>query len=130
MPVSPTAESHAQARRCGCGAAAPRVRVIRERLKGFIPIGSVHEHSCAACGATFNVYSVTAVLFASFAAAILTAAGALMVLHPPGSAVGAESSNRWFGVGLLVVGLLAWIVPASRNVGRWRHAIVDEGTRG
>jgi hypothetical protein len=124
MPASPTIENSGVARRCRCGAPAPRVRVVQERLKSIIPIGIVYEHSCAACGLTFNVHSVTAVLFASFAAAFLTAAGALVTLHPPGSAVGAADTNRWFGVGLLVIGLLTWIVPVARIVGRARHRVV------
>lgn len=128
MPSSSANDSAAEARLCECGAAAPRVRVVQERLRRIIPIGKVHEHSCAACGVTFNVRSVTAVLFASFAAALLTAAGALVTLHPPGSAVGAAESNRWFGVGVLAVAVLAWIVPVARIVVRARHRVVRPRT--
>jgi hypothetical protein len=61
------------------------------------------------------------VAFSMSAAAFLTAVGALVTMFPPGSAVGAESSNRWFGIGLLTIGVLTWIVPTLRVTRRLRH---------
>jgi len=105
------------ARRCACGASAPVVRVVQERLKHILPIGKVREHSCAACGRTFNVHDRWAVAFASLAASILSAAGAFVVLVPPGS-------SRWIGYVLLALGVGAWSVPIARVAARARHPIV------
>jgi hypothetical protein len=66
------------------------------------------------------VHSVTSVLFTIFAALVVTGVGALMVVHPPGAAVGAEASNRLFGWGILGIGVLGWILPALYIVQRSR----------
>jgi hypothetical protein len=63
------------------------------------------------------------VAFAGVLAAVLSAAAALLVLHPPGAAVGAEESNRRFGVGLAGLGAAAWAVFAARARGRLRHPV-------
>ena len=102
--------------------------MIQERVKG-IPAGKRHEHACGACGHSFNVHSLTAMMFASFAALILTGAGALVTLNPPGTAVGAAESNQWFGVGLLAFGMLAWILVAARALGRLRYPLVPPTQR-
>ena len=108
-------------RRCECGSAARNVRIVQVRLRGMIPIGEIHEYSCPACKRTFNLHNGWSVAFSMGSAAFLTAVGALVTAFPPGSAVGAESSNRWFGVGLLAIGVLTWIVPTVRIAGRLRH---------
>lgn len=45
---------------------------------------------------------------------VLSSAGALVIRFPPGSAVGAESTNRRFGVGLAVLGAVGWLMAAVR----------------
>jgi hypothetical protein len=117
-----------EARRCRCGAAVPPARVIQVRVKG-IPAGQRHEHACGSCRHTFDVHSLTAMIFALFAALVLTGAGALLTLKPPGTAVGAAESNQWFGVGLLVFAMLAWILVASRVLGRLRYPLVPSTQR-
>lgn len=49
-------------------------------------------------------------------AIFVTFIGALIVVFPPGSAVGAEADNRIFGIVILVGGLacLAWFVAMVR----------------
>lgn len=108
-------------RRCECGAPARNVRIVQVRLRRMIPIGEVHEYSCDACKRTFNVHDGWSVAFSMGSAAFLTGVGALVTMFPPGSAVGAESSNRWFGIGLLAIGVLTWIVPTLRIGQRLRH---------
>jgi len=118
------AHPSARSRRCRCGASAALVQVIPERLRNVLPIGNVHEHSCATCGVTFNVHDAFGIVFSVLASSFLAAVGALVTAHPPGAAAGASDSNRWFGVALLVVGVLAWSVPIARVVARLRHPIV------
>lgn len=123
-PLVAFGRSAPAARACRCGAPAPAVRRVPLRLRALIPMGHVHEHACDACKATFNVHDLASVLTSALAASILTAAGATVIAFPPGSAVGATASNRWFGVGLLGIGLLAFAVPATRLAGRLRHPLV------
>lgn len=110
-------------RRCGCGAGAPNTRIVTEYVRSFVPVGRIHQHDCNKCGATFNVHDAWAIAFAIFAAGFLTAIGVLITVYPPGSAVGAESENRWFGIALLVVGALTWVIPALRIRARLRHPL-------
>ena len=110
-------------RRCVCGAGAPNTRVVTEYVKRFVPTGRVHQHDCAECGVTFNVHDGYGIAFSICAASLLTAAGALVTLYPPGAAAGAADSNRWFGIALLGVGLLTWAIPALRIRARLRHPI-------
>lgn len=110
-------------RLCLCGGAAPVARVVPIRLKGILPIGAVYEHACPECKATFNVHDVRGVVFSGFAATFLSAAGALISAVPPGSAMGAADQNRWIGMGLLAIGVLAFGVPIARVVGRLRHPL-------
>lgn len=73
------------------------------------------------CQRRFSVHSVGSVIFALFAAAYLGSCGSLVVVHPPGSAVGAADQNRWFGVAILVFALVAFVLVISRAVARLRH---------
>ena len=51
----------------------------------------------------------------------LSALGIAMVLSPPGRDVGAEQSNRWFGVGITLAGAVAWLILARRAYHRMMH---------
>ena len=90
-------------------------------MKGGIPAGIFWEHHCPVCNARFRVPSIGAIIFSAAAATVVTAVGLLLTLYPPGSAVGATESNRYFGIAILVVGLLGWIMPGSRIFRRIRH---------
>lgn len=46
------------------------------------------------------------------------------VVFPPGSAVGADASNRWVGVGLLALSALAWTTLVLWLRARRAHSIV------
>lgn len=110
------------ARRCHCGAAADCAAVAREGTWDWV-IGRRSDHLCAQCGRRFSVHDVHGVVFMSLLALALFAVGALVVLHPPGSAVGAERSNQGFGVATLVFGASATLVFARRVWLRARHPL-------
>ena len=100
----------------------PCVSAIPEHAKG-LRVGTQLHYSCARCKRDFGVSSNGSIAFALFAAVFLSAIGWLVVVQPPGSAVGAEESNRWFGWVLAAFGAAAWIVAGSRIVARLRHPI-------
>lgn len=112
------------ARRCDCSGAAVCVAIVRKGAP-IRPIGTQYDYRCARCAKTFKVHDVPGTLFASLLALVLFAAGALVILHPPGSAVGAEESNRWFGYGMVVLGVIASLVFAARVRGRLAHPVVS-----
>lgn len=101
------------ARRCDCGVAADCVALAREGTWDWV-IGRRSDFLCSQCGTRFSVHDVRGVVFMSLAAVALFAAGALVILHPPGSAVGAERSNQGFGVAMLAFGVVAMLVFARR----------------
>jgi DNA-directed RNA polymerase subunit RPC12/RpoP len=115
-------------RRCACTGAADCVAIVRKGTWER-PIGMRYDYRCARCGDRFKVHDVGGVVFAGLLAAALSAAGALVMLHPPGTAVGADQSNRWFGVGMAVLGAVAWLVFASRIRGRLLHPVVGPNER-
>jgi len=113
-------------RRCECSAPARCIAIVREGTWNT-PIGMRYEYQCPVCAKGFSVHSVTGIVFATVLASAISAAGALLIVHPPGAAVGAEQSNRWFGVGLTVLGGFAWLVFGWRVRGRLKHPIVSPG---
>lgn len=112
------------ARRCRCGVAAPMVFLRQETLRRFISIGQVYEHACTACGHKFGVHSITGMLFMICCATVVVGLGILMMLVPPGKAVGAGATNRNFGIGILVIGACGVAMAIARIVGRLRHPVV------
>ena len=94
-------------RRCRCGVAAPCVRIWRS--SAFVVVGNRYEHLCDRCKQTFSVQDTPRIASALVATAALCCAGAFVVAHPPGSAIGAESQNHWVGVALVAFGVLAWL---------------------
>lgn len=94
---------------CSCGCAASCVRLRQQRVNG-IPVGTRSDYRCGACSRTFTVPDVAHLVFLFVISSLVFAAGALVIAFPPGQAVGAEASNRWFGVGLVVVGALGWVM--------------------
>jgi len=112
-PLAPT-------RACRCGGRAPCVLVDVERARG-LAVGKRFEHVCSRCTRRFSVHSVGSVIFAFFAAAYLGSCGSLVVVNPPGSAVGAADQNRWFGVAILVFASVALALVVLRCAARLRH---------
>jgi hypothetical protein len=90
-----------------CGEAAPCVRILRSA--SFVVVGNRYEHACDRCKVTFSVEDLARIASALVAAVALCCAAAFVVAHPPGSAIGAEDQNRWFGVALAVFGGIGWL---------------------
>jgi hypothetical protein len=86
----------------------------------FFPAGTRYDYECG-CKRSFSVHDSTSIAFAFVAGLVLSAVGALVIRFPPGSAIGAESSNRWVGVGLAVFGAVGWLMFAARVRGRIVH---------
>ena len=113
----PTAPPH---RWCACSGAAPCVRIIQRRAGG-LPIGTRHEYRCEACTRTFTVPDVTSLVVSFVSAIVLCGFGALIIVSPPGAAVGAEQSNQWFCLALVAFGLIAWLMLAFGIRARVNH---------
>jgi hypothetical protein len=73
---------------------------------------------------TFQVHSPVYLVSLSAIAGVFSSFGALIVAHPPGAAVGATHSNRWFGFGLAAFGALGWLVAAFLLRRRLKHPVV------
>lgn len=69
------------------------------------------------------MHSTGSLAFSIFAAGVLSGAGWLVVTNPPGSAVGAQDSNRWFGWVLCGFGAAAWAIFVARAWARHRHSL-------
>lgn len=121
--LAPAPRSLGPMRRCLCGGRAPCVGLVQRRAQG-LPVGTRARHVCPRCGCTFEVSDGLGVATMAVAAMALSAFGLLLVVYPPGSAVGAERSNRLFGVGVLVLGALTWAALTSRVRARARHPLV------
>lgn len=109
-----------QGRRCVCSRIAPCTRIIQRRIQG-IPVGTRHQYRCSGCTRAFTVHDNGSIVFTFVTAIVLSAAGALVIAFPPGSAVGAEQSNQWFGVGLAVLGVIGWVMAGLAIRGRIVH---------
>ncbi len=94
-----------------------------ERVKG-LRVGTHFHHSCPACRRDFSVASLGAIAFSLFAMTVLGGAGWLVVTHPPGSAAGAEGSNRWAGWVLVAFGAGAALIAVARARSRLVHRAV------
>lgn len=101
------------ARVCACRGAAQCTAIAQKRL-GSMSIGSRYEYHCRQCTKAFAVHDDRALIFSFVLASALCAVSALIILNPPGSAVGAEQSNRWFGVALLVFAAIGYVSFAFR----------------
>lgn len=115
-------------RRCQCGAAAACVAIVKQGT-GALPLGVRHDYRCAACARSFAVHDVAGIVFAGVLASVLSAAGALVVLHPPGAAVGAVESNVRIGVGIAIIGAIGWVIFGWRLRGRVAHPLVGAALR-
>lgn len=115
VPIPPPRKPADRPRRCGCQGPVPCDSVTRARL-GLLTIGTRRAYRCQRCGLTFRIRSAGHIAVTLLYASFLSGVGVLIVLYPPGSAVGADSENRWFGVALLVLGLscIGWGVAMIR----------------
>lgn len=110
-------------RRCKCRGVAPCTAIVREGTWAVL-LGIRHEYRCASCHRNFSVHDLRGVVSAVMGSGALLVAGVLVIIHPPGSGVGAERSNRWFGVAMVVLGLLGSVLAASRIRERRAHPVV------
>jgi hypothetical protein len=109
-------------RRCPCGGVGTCDAVVRlgtERTR----LGTRYDFRCARCERPFSVHDTAAVLAMLGVALALLSLGSLVILHPPGAAVGAERSNQPFGVAAVVGGLIAAVTVALRVRRRWLHPV-------
>ncbi|MEO8797918.1 MAG: hypothetical protein ABI551_08540 [Polyangiaceae bacterium] len=111
---------HPRDRACRCAHAAPCIKIAQRRMRG-IRVGTRYDYACARCSQTFSVSDAAGIAFSCVAALALSAAGALIVAFPPGSAVDAERSNQWFGAILIVCGAFFWVQVVLRARGRILH---------
>jgi hypothetical protein len=118
-PSAPPEPPGPPRRACSCGSSARCVAVVAQRAR-FFPAGNRYDYECA-CKRSFSVYDLAGIAFTFLAGGVVTAAGALVTMYPPGSAVGAENSNRWFGVALLVFGAAGWLMFVARVRARIVH---------
>ncbi len=109
------------ARTCSVCRGPARCTEVGRRQTRWISLGTRCLYTCTTCGSSFTVHDDRAIAFAFVAAAVLSAAGTLVVLVPPGAKVGAEASNRWLGVSALVVAVAAWTAFARRIGSRRAH---------
>lgn len=110
-------------RRCDCSGTAQCIAIVRKGTWSF-SIGRRYDYRCTRCEKIFAVHDAGGLVFASLVAVVLFAAGTLVIVHPPGAAVGAESSNRWFGIGMVGLGAIALLVFVGRLRGRLAHPVV------
>lgn len=110
-------------RRCACGSQARCTHVQPQRLRG-LPIGLRSQFVCDVCRATFAIDDAAHTAFLFVAAAALFGATWLLALHPPGAAVGAADTNRWFAlpVGLGALGYVALFLRALLR--RMQHPLL------
>ena len=110
-----------EARVCAeCHAAAHRTEIGRRQFRS-ISLGNRYRYVCSRCAAVFTIHDPLAIAFALVAASLLSIVGVLLVTIPPGSAVGAEASNRWFGVGVLTGAAAFWTAFGLRIRARRKH---------
>lgn len=93
------------------------------RSAGIRP-GSRQLYTCTSCKRTFEISDNAATAFMFVAAALLSAVAWLVIVHPPGAAVGAESENRWFGVGIGVFALAGWALGIQMIRARVIHPAI------
>jgi hypothetical protein len=105
---APHVPSGPRRRQCLCASTASCERIFQRRMQG-IPVGTRYEFRCERCGSVFTVHDAAGIVFSFVAAAVVSAVAVLLVAVPPGSAVGAERSNQWFGFGLAAVAAFAWV---------------------
>ncbi|MBL8954520.1 MAG: hypothetical protein JNK82_27320 [Myxococcaceae bacterium] len=95
-----------------------------------LTVGTHFHHVCAACKSDFSVPSTGAISFSFFATLFLAGVGAIVVINPPGAAVGAQDDNRWFGWGLLAFAFGGLVVFAARLRARVLHPAVRTSDAG
>ena len=78
---------------------------------GGFPVGMRYDHRCPRCERVFSVHDVANIVFLFVGASVLGAFGALVIAFPPGSGVGAEESNRWFGVAFVIIMEVGLLTP-------------------
>lgn len=120
-PVAPRAGP--PPRRCECASPAECVAITREGT-WTVQIGTRFDHRCTQCSRAFGVHDLRGVVFPSLVAVALFAAGALVILHPPGAAVGAQESNQWFGRAMVALGVVSLLVFTRRVWARLIHPVV------
>lgn len=111
-------------RRCDCSATA---RCTQIALKGSwdIRLGFALDYRCPRCSKRFKISSVGHLVSIGLLGAVLASVGALLVVHPAGTAVGAEQANRGFGLGLAALGA-AWLLFLMHRLRvRAAHRIVN-----
>jgi hypothetical protein len=104
----------------GCRGRARCTAMHRRQMWGR-DVGTRCRYACSRCAKVFTVHDGRGVAFSLAVASLLTVMAALVVAIPPGSDVGAEASNRWFGVGLSVIAALGWIALALQLRARRVH---------
>jgi hypothetical protein len=120
VPASGLVPPGPRARRCACSAPAACVALVRHGTWSVF-LGLREDFQCPRCVSRFSVHQVRSLVVTALMAGALIGAGALVVLVPPGSAVGAARSNQGFGVVLLLGGLVSALVWVWRIAQRRAH---------
>lgn len=94
-------------RACAACPGIARCTAVGRTQTRWMSIGTRQHYVCPACTTSFTVHDDRAVVSSLVAALLLAALGGLVVLVLPGSDVGAEASNRWFGIALLILAAFA-----------------------
>lgn len=116
-------------RQCSCGRPARCVEIEISRARG-LAVGQIHKYACSSCARPFYIYNARLIAFNVFGALLLGGFGALIWLHPPGAAVGAAETNRYYAVPLLLGSVVYFCligVQLSRRVVHPRVGWSPEG---
>lgn len=112
------------ARVCAACLGVARCSEIGRRQTRGVTLGTRFRYTCSGCASDFTVRDDRSLVFAFVSASVLSSVGTLVVMFPPGSAVGATASNRWFGVAVLGIALATWLTLVGWIRARRAHPLV------
>lgn len=121
--TAPPIQRGPPARICAACLGLARCSEIALRRTRWVSLGKRFRYTCTACASDFTVHDDRSFVFGFAAATVLSAVGTLIVRFPPGAAVGATQSNRWFGVALLAFAVGAWLMLARWLLARRAHPL-------